>query len=286
MMDQPRLAPDAQIDLHMHTTYSDGHWAPADLFETLGREGLSLVSVVDHDQLDHLPEVLRLGAERGIAVIPGTEVMTDWHGLAAHMLCYAPIATGFSGDALQGILDDITARMLANTRQVYDTLVAQGYRFPRQAEVLARTGGETRRAVDVMDLLIAHGYAQSQRDALPMVVEAGYRQARAPIGEAIAAAHADGAVCVLAHPGRGEGEIHRYEPDEIEALLREAPLDGVEAYYPTHTPEQVEAYLALARRNRLLVSAGSDSHGPQHRMPIRYPVALAASLLRRLGVAV
>jgi len=280
-----RLPSDAAVDLHLHTRYSDGRWLPAELFETLAQGGFRLVSVVDHDQLAHLPEVTALGAANGVSVIPGTEVTTDWRGVGAHLLCYAPLATGFTGDALHALMEQTVAQMRVNTRMIYDALLAQGYSFPRQAELLADQGGEVIRARDVADLLEGHGYVPGRREALAMVMAAGYRQSRASLTQAVAAAHASGALCVLAHPGRGEGEIHRYAPEEIEALLGEVPLDGLEVYYPTHTPEQVAAYAALARRHGLLMSAGSDSHGPRQRMPIATEAQRIAPLLARLGVA-
>lgn len=281
------LAAADAVDLHLHTRYSDGKWVPRELFSALAQSEQRLVSVVDHDQLAHLPEVMALGDESGIAVVAGTEVTAEWRGLPAHMLCYAPLATGFVGDALARLMAETDARMRANTRQIYAALTACGYSFPRQAEVLADLGGEPIRALDVAALLLAHGYAESPGDALRMVTEAGYRQARAPMAEAVAAAHASGALCLIAHPGRGEGEIHRYTPEEIEALLDDGiPLDGVEVYYPSHRPTQVEAYAALAWRRGLLVSAGSDSHGPHQRIPVAYPASLIAPLLERLGVEV
>ncbi|HEX8995766.1 MAG TPA: PHP domain-containing protein [Ktedonobacterales bacterium] len=280
------LPPDAAVDLHLHTRYSDGTWLPADLFDLMARERFRLVSVVDHDQLAHLPEMLALGADRGIGVIQGTEVTTEWRGLPAHLLCYAPLPGGFTGDALRGVVDGVVARMLANTRMIYDAMLARGYTFPRQREALAAQGGEPIRAMDVARLLLAHGYASEPDEALRMVVEAGYEQARAPLAAVIAAAHASGALCVLAHPGRGDGEIHGYTPEEIAALAEDVPLDGIEVYYPTHTPVQVAAYAALARRLGLLEGAGSDSHGPRGRAPVSYSAAQVAPLLARLGVEV
>lgn len=280
------LSPDAAVDLHLHTRYSDGAWRPADLFDVLAAGGFRVVSVVDHDQMDHLPEVAALGAARGILVIPGTEVTTEWRGLAAHLLCYAPLATGFTSDALRAVVDDTRARMLANTWMIYEVMLARGYRFPRQQEVLANRDGKLERAVDVGTLLLAHDYATGPGEAMRMVTEAGYQQALTPLEGAVAAAHASGALCVLAHPGRGEREIHRYEPAEIEALLAETPLDGIEVYYPTHSAAQVAAYEALAARHGLLIGAGSDSHAPNTRQPVPYPAHCIAPLLRRLGVAI
>ena len=280
-----RQSPDAVVDLHLHTRYSDGAWRPAELFDALASAGIGVVSVVDHDQMAHLPEVMTLGAARGIGVIPGTEVTTEWRGLPAHLLCYAPLPNGFVGDALRELIDDTATRMRANTQMIYDAMLARGYTFPRQDDVLAASGGEVVRALDVAKLLTAHGYAVGPDDGLRMVTEAGYQQMRAPMEQAIAAAHADGAICVLAHPGRGAGEIHRYDAPDIEAMASDVPLDGVEVYYPTHTPEQIAAYEAVTQRLGLLRSAGSDSHGPNQRMPVAYPAQTISPLLERLGMS-
>jgi len=272
------------IDLHLHTTYSDGHWEPRALFDHLAERGIGIAGIMDHDQFDHLPEALALGAERAMTIIPGTEVTANWRGTAAHILCYASPSAGFTSDALRGVVDGIRAAMLANTALIYQTLRQRGYDFPRQREMLAAQGGQPSRAGDVARLLLESGHVATPAQAMALVIEAGYRQATAPLGEVVEAAHASGAVCLLAHPGRGAGEIHRYEPDEIEMLLRDVRLDGVEVYYPTHTEAQVAAYRDLAGRHDLLISAGSDSHGPRQRLPIAYQAGQAEALLTRLGL--
>jgi len=152
--------------------------------------------------------------------------------------------------------------------------------------VLAEQGGAVLRPVDNARLLLAHGDAADLAEALTMIRDAGYRQALAPLDRAVVAAHASGAVAVLAHPGRGGGEIYRFDPPLIDEMLADVPLDGIEVYYPTHTNEQTAAYAALAWRRGLLVGAGSDSHGPQQRLPIAYPARSTAALLARCGVEV
>ncbi len=281
-----RVPARAAVDLHLHTRYSDGTWLPSALFDFLEGGELRRGSVADHHHLAHFPEGLAPGAERGIGVIAGTEVTTVWRDLPAHLLCYAPLPDGFVGAALSEVIDDTTAQMRANTQLIYDTLLARGYTFPRQAELLADLGGTPVRARDVAALLVGHDHTSDMRGAMRIVTEAGYQQICAPIEQAVAAAHSSGAVCLLAHPGRGEGEINRYTIREIEGLLAEIPLDGIEVYYPTHTPEQVMAYGTLAQRHHLLMSAGSDSHGPSQRLPISCNARRIAPLLERLGVKV
>jgi sugar phosphate isomerase/epimerase len=116
-------------------------------------------------------------------------------------------------------------------------------------------------------------------------VPGGYR----PVGvdEIIQVAHAAGGLAVLAHPGRSKGIYAIPATAEDIAALALAGLDGVEVFYPTHTEEQRARYLGLARRHGLLVTGGSDSHGPQHQLAYVNPSDLriapgVATILERL----
>lgn len=268
------------LDLQIHTVYSDGQWEPATLFAHLESAGFRLVAITDHDTCEHVEELRLLGAAHGVVVLPATEVTTEWRGVSAHLLCYAP--HGF-GASLPALIKRTVAAQLENTRAVHAELLRRGYEFPNQTTMLGGRSEPTR-PIDNASLLFAHGYVADLQSGLAAIQEAGYVQIAAPLAEAVAAAHADGALAVIAHPGRGGGEIHRYELDELALMLDEIPLDGIEAYYPTHTDAQVAEFRALANRRGLVMSAGSDSHGPRQRLPIRYPARYAAALLERCGV--
>ncbi len=183
-------------------------------------------------------------------------------------------------------MDEICRRQLENTRAVYAELEARGYRFPRRAEVLADQQGELRRPVDNARLLVGHGYVEDLERGLDLIRDAGYVIAAAPIRRTVEAAHESGAVALLAHPGRGGGEIVRYDPPLLEEMLETTPLDGIEVYYPSHTPGQTAAYLALAAGRDLLVGAGSDSHGPHQRVPVPYRAEQCEKLLACCGASV
>lgn len=283
-MARTTLAANAQIDVHTHTLYSDGHWQPQELVGYLAREGFALAAITDHDTVEHLDELRELGREHGIHLVAGVEMTTSWRGRPAHLLCYADQLTS---DALARLGQATVRGQLENTQQVYRALVDEhGYSFPRQRAILAERDGAAGRPSDNARLLVGHGYATDLARGLEMIRAVGYVQVTAPLEEAVAAAHASGAVTVLAHPGRGGGEIQRYDPELIEELLESVALDGIEVYYPTHSREQTEAYASLAQRRGLLVSAGSDSHGPRQRLPIAYPAHLCAALLERCGVTV
>jgi predicted metal-dependent phosphoesterase TrpH len=284
-MSSPNITLNAQdaIDLHMHTTYSDGHWAPKELFDHLAGHHFRLVAVTDHDRVDRIGEMQALGAERAISVLAGVEVTTDWEGRMAHLLCY-----GFdpAGGALATLTRQTFDGQLANTHAVYDELLRRGYAFPRQAEILQANGGTLTRPVDNAVLLREHGYVPDMRAGITLMTDAGYRSIAAPLAAAIAAAHADGGVALIAHPGRRETGFTLYTPavlDEVRAAG--LPLDGIEVYYPLYTPEQTREYEAYVKQHGWLASAGSDSHGPRQRFPIVYAAYIVAPLLARCGVS-
>lgn len=112
---------------------------------------------------------------------------------------------------------------------------------------------------------------------------------KADMHQTVETAHRSGGVALIAHPGRGlqePQEFTNYTPELLDQVRAEIPLDGIEVYYPTHTPEQVETYRAYAQQHNLLISAGSDSHGPPGRMPTKYRAELCRRLLERVGIQV
>ncbi len=84
----PPLAPDAAIDLQLHSAYSDGVWDAEELLDHVAAEGFALVAVTDHDRPDTTTEVQRLAAERGVLALPATEMTSPWDGAIVDVLCY------------------------------------------------------------------------------------------------------------------------------------------------------------------------------------------------------
>ena len=277
------LAPDAQIDLHMHTNYSDGRWPAQQLIEYLVAEGFELVSVTDHDRVDMVASIQELAARQNLPVLAGVEMSTEWKGKMGHVLCY-----GFDPEQnyLREITQGVVDRQLENTHQVYDELLRKGYQFPRQEEVLADNGGELRRPVDNGRLLREHGYAPDWQTALRMIREAGFHTIMADMAMTVDAAHHSGAVCLIAHPGRRESGFTFYDIPLLDEVRAEIPLDGIEVYHPYHSPEMVQAYLEYVRTHNLLLSTGSDSHSIPGRMPAKHPAGISCDLLERVGIMV
>ena len=280
---QLTLDPNASIDLHMHTNYSDGKWPAQQLIDYLVAEGYDLVSVTDHDRVDMVASIQDLAAEKNLPVLSGVEMSTQWNGNMGHVLCY-----GFDSepDYLSAVTEKVVRKQLENTQEVHDELLRRGYAFPREEQVLAENGGKLRRPSDNGRLLREHGYAADWQTALRMIREAGFRTIMADMTETVDAAHRSGAVCLIAHPGRREHGFTFYDPALLDQVRAEIPLDGIEVYHPYHSREIVDAYLEYVRKHNLLLSTGSDSHCIPGRMPIKYRAETSRQLLERVGIEV
>ncbi len=277
------LTPDASVDLHMHTTYSDGRWPAQQLVDFLVTEGFELVAVTDHDRVDKVAEIQALGAEKHLPILAGVEMSTDWNGRMGHMLCY-----GF--DPQQNELGPLTEKVvrlqLENTQAVNEELKRRGYEMPRQEELLKENGGKLRRPSDNAYLLREHGYASNWQTAMGMITDAGFTSIKADMAETVDAIHKSGGVCLIAHPGRRESGFTFYDTALLDQLRNEIPIDGIEIYHPYHSKDVIETYLAYVEKHNLLFSTGSDSHCIPGRMPIKHRAEISRKLLERLGVTI
>jgi len=137
---------------------------------------------------------------------------------------------------------------------------------------------------ELVALLKRLGYGTGEPSAGTLIKDAGFFWATNDLATVVEATHHSGAVCLIAHPGRGEGYTC-YDTQLLDELRRQVPIDGLEVYYPAHTPEQMVMYREYAKTHRLLTSSGSDSHGPEKK-PIKYRAELSQSLLERLGIQI
>ncbi len=275
------LTADAAIDLHVHTAYSDGAWQPEQLLDLMLREQFGLVAITDHDRVDTLVALQQLALEKNLPVLVAVEMTTSWRGEMTDLLCF-----GFDPErsALNALAQALLRRQRDNTREVYENLIRQGYTFPGEPDalsaILARPSSQ--QPHDLIALLKRHGYGLGQPSAGKIVLEAGGAFATNDPAAVVDAAHQSGAVCLIAHPGRQDGFV-TYDAKLLDQFRQEIPIDGLEVYYPLHTPTRVATYRDYAERHHLLVSAGSDSHGPD-KPPIHYRAELCRDLLERVGI--
>ena len=276
------LASDAAIDLQMHTTSSDGTWTPEELIDYLISEQFGLVAITDHDRVDTAFTLQQLARQKQLPMLVAVEMSTTWKGALTDVLCY-----GFDPEhnELQSLTQSIAHRQRENTREVYENLCKQGYLSPDSSSL--QTLVEKPGAQQPHEIARLLRKQQGKKEMPPvgdLLDRAGFFWTTTEIAEVVKATHKSGAVSLIAHPGRGNGYTV-YDEMLLDELRREVPIDGLEVYYPAHKPEQIAAYLSYASKHHLLISSGSDSHGPEKK-PIKYQADLSQRLLERLGIQI
>lgn len=244
-----------RVDLHSHTTLSDGSLTPSALVDLAAQVGLEVLAVTDHDTTEGLAEAVGAAAPLEVRIIPGMEVSATIDGRNVHVLGF------FSGARLEA-LDrwQLRRRALRQERLVrmLERLAALGMPLPLEAVM---RGADPRRSagrLHVARALVEAGHVPGVREAFDQLLAHGkpaYVQDDVPTSaEAIAMIRGLGGLAVVAHPSL----------DELDAdleRLKDEGLDGVEAYHFCHAPEVAAHFAARARDLDLLVTGGSDYHG-------------------------
>lgn len=251
------------VDLHMHSTASDGKLAPAEVAALAAERGVALIALTDHDTLRGVAEAQAAGRERGVAVIAGIEISGRFPDGQCHLLAWLP--------------DPVPDEFVTWTQQ------KERDREERAREMVERLRGlgsaitwedvRSRAAVNigrphVADALVARGEAADRRDAFERLIGHGgpgyVPSGKIEPAEAVALAVRAGALVSLAHPyslGLAGADL-----DAFVAELAAAGLGAIEAHRGDQDEAQQAAYRDLARRHGLLVSSGSDFH--EHRREI------------------
>jgi predicted metal-dependent phosphoesterase TrpH len=243
-----------RIDLHTHTTASDGMLSADALVAEARAVGVGLLAVADHDTTAAVDAAMAAGRRAGVEVWPAVELSCDVEAGEVHLL-------GYFVDHRLGWFQDFLARLRDGRQQraarMVDRLAALGAPIPlARVEALADGGAIGR--PHVARALVEAGHVRSVAEAFERFIGRGgpayvERLKVTPV-QAVQVVRAAGGLAVLAHPGWGQH-------DALIPSLLAAGLDGIEVYYPDHTPDQVDHYRALARRYGLLMTGGTDFHG-------------------------
>jgi len=243
----------AFVDLHTHSTASDGTLPPDRVVEAAGQCGLAAIALTDHDTIGGVKAARVAGERLGIRVIAGVELSAFQDDNEVHLLALHLSQL----ESLETRLGEL--RVLRHTRaqQIVDKLNTLGVPLTLE-EVLQQSNGGAVGRPHVARALIARGVVHDFRDAFMRYLGAAgsafVPKARLSLEDAIAIAHAAGALAIWAHPGDG-GNRERLEP------LVAAGLDGVEVKHPSHSAEDMKRLQALADFFDLVPSGGSDWHG-------------------------
>lgn len=274
-----------QVDLHTHTTASDGQFTPTQLVHRAARLALKVIAITDHDTTAGVAQALAAGQALGVEVIPGVEINTDVPRAEVHVLGYF---INPAHDELNQQLARIRVGRIGRARKMAEVLAEMGapVRFERILEIAGE--GSVGRP-HVAQALVEAGYARGYQDAFeryigrnsPAYVE---REKFTP-AEACALIRCAGGIPVLAHPVSYDkhGAIKTaLDPDQMLPDLIAAGLGGLEVYYPRYDAITVEWLLGTARRYGLLVTGGTDFHGIRPNEPDLGGIYVPMKAVRRL----
>jgi predicted metal-dependent phosphoesterase TrpH len=247
------------VDLHTHSSYSDGSDPPARLVAAAAQARLEAVALTDHDSLDGIPEALVAAEKHGIELIPGVELSCEWEPGGFHMIVLW-LAPG--PGPLQDRLAEIQHGRATRNEQMVSKLAGLGIEITYD-EVLEEAGGTGVGRPHMAALLVRKGVVGSMSDAFDLYLAAGrpgyVGRVRLTPESAIALARESGAVPVIAHPHTLG--IFRQELDAELTRLAGLGLVGIEAYYPEYEPDTRLELVERARQAGLIPSGGSDYHG-------------------------
>ena len=247
------------IDLHLHTTHSDGSLRPAEVLALAQKAGVTALAITDHDIVEGIPEAIDTGARLGIEVLPGVEISSFDGKSELHILGYC---INWQDETLLGRLATLRESRHRRNPLIIERLQALGLDLTYD-EVRALAGTESVGRPHIARLLIEKGYVASAKEAFDRYLAEGRpayvaRELPTP-AEAISWIRDARGVAVLAHP-----TWVKESTDTLPAFVRtlkDSELGGMEVHYSTHTKQQTAKFLELAKQFGLLVTGGSDFHG-------------------------
>jgi predicted metal-dependent phosphoesterase TrpH len=248
------------IDLHTHSTASDGTESPAEVVASAARAGLDVVALTDHDTYAGWPAAVAAAEELGVDLVRGVEVSCSHRGISVHLLGYLvdPAAPGLAAE-----LDKARGSRATRIDRMVARMAADGIPVSIE-EVRAMAGADaTLGRPHIADVLVANGYIRTRDEAFVDVLANGSRYyvshyAPDPV-RAVRLVREAGGVPVMAHPfANGRGWT---VDDSVIESMAAAGLAGLEAYHRDHTPAEVQHAEELAARLGLFVTGASDYHG-------------------------
>ena len=271
------------IDLHLHTNYSDGIQSPQDVVRRAKSCGLDVIAITDHDGIGGVKSAQEEGQRIGVRVISGVELSAEFSYAAfdsasemheMHILGYNMKLDSL---ALSDKMEDILRRRRDRNERLRSAFMEKGITISEDELKRHSPSGYVGK-VSFARALAGKGFASDIREAFTSkkLLQApeikSIRKVKTAAGEAINMIHQAGGLAFLAHPFQlsyasltDDPQLFRERLALILAELKILGLDGLECYYPTHDQEQTDFLLRLADLNGFLVSIGSDDHGPDVR---------------------
>jgi predicted metal-dependent phosphoesterase TrpH len=242
------------VDLHLHTTFSDGTYTPKELIAQAARKNLCAVAIVDHDTVDGIDPALETARGKGIEIIPGIELTAEYDNSEVHILGYL---LDHKNNGLLQELARLKKNRVERVHKMADKLNDLGVKLDAESVLEIAKQGTVGR-LHIARVMVKKGLVGSIPEAFRKYIGdkspayvCGFRFS---VKEAIKLIKKAGGIPILAHP-------YSIDKDELIPEFVGYGLMGLEVYYPEHSQSMVNFYLGLAKKFNLLVTGGSDCHG-------------------------
>lgn len=247
------------IDLHLHSTFSDGSFTPAQLVREAEKAQLTAIALTDHDNLDGIEPFLAAARQSPVRCIPGVEISLDFPAGTMHLLGY--FIDHHNAD-LRRHIARLSAGRAARNRDILKKINQLGLSLTME-EVAAFAGEDNVGRLHFAQALMARGYVRTTQEAFDRYLakgKPGYSERdRMTPAQGVRMIVNAGGLAVLAHPFTLH--LTQAELAKLVGELTAAGLQGIEIYYPQHLPKQIRHYLALAQQFKLAPTGGTDFHG-------------------------
>lgn len=252
-------------DLHIHSNISDGRLTPEEIVEIAIEKGLSAISITDHDAVDAIDIAKEAIGNRSIELVPGIEFSAKFTGSKGveeiHVLGYY---FNHKSKILKEVLDEMASSRKNRAIKIVENLKNIGIDIPF-SEVLAASGNKITGRPHIADVMVAHGYVGDRMEAFKKYLikgKPGYcERYKLEFSEIVKLIKSMGGIPVLAHPGIIENQ------SDIGPLIEQGIM-GLEVYHGKNTASDIHKLLQIAQARNLLITGGSDCHGPSKGHPL------------------
>jgi len=243
-----------RADLHIHTKYSDGSFSPEETVRTAKEQGLSCISITDHDSIFGLEKAISIGEKIGVEVIPGVEVSAEHNEKEMHILGYL---IDYNNTGLLDFLSKIREDRRGRLFKMVESLNTHGLSMDAE-DILEYTGDVSISRLHIAQYMEAKGLVSHWREAFKKYIGdtqpcyiSSFRYTPKQVIDAIKSANG---IAVVAHPGFDKLE------NILPSLIKDG-IDGIEVYHTEHNASISKKYEEYAKENNLLITGGSDCHG-------------------------
>ena len=243
------------VDLHIHTTASDGSLSPEEIVKKAEKLRYKAIAITDHDTVDGLKKALKEAKKRRVEVIPGIEINTEYEGHEVHILGYF---IDYTDPNLLKKIEYYKKLRVKRVRKIVNKLNKMGFEIDMN-DVLEFAKGPAIGRSHIARAMRKKDYVQSTSEAFDKYIGIGkpayVNRERMSPEKSIKLIKQCGGIPVLAHPGL-------VGSDQVVKKIIEFGVKGLEVFYYEHSKGQEEKYRTMARENNLIVTGGSDDHGP------------------------